>query len=86
MNGLMTAREVRLPIVVVVLNNQAPGWVKHGQRDRPIACDFLAFDHAAIAPPWAVVAFAWRSPTGSVPRSIRHWRPTSQQLSMCGHP
>jgi acetolactate synthase-1/2/3 large subunit len=49
MNGLMTALEEQLPIVVVVLNNQALGWVKHGQRDRPIACDFREFDHAAIA-------------------------------------
>jgi acetolactate synthase-1/2/3 large subunit len=49
MNGLMTALEEQLPITVVVLNNQALGWVKHGQRDRPIACDFNAFDHAAMA-------------------------------------
>jgi acetolactate synthase-1/2/3 large subunit len=49
MNGLMTAIDEDLPITVVVLNNQALGWVKHGQRDRPIACDFGAFDHAAIA-------------------------------------
>jgi acetolactate synthase-1/2/3 large subunit len=49
MNGLMTALEENLPIVVVCLNNQALGWVKHGQRNRPIACDFAAFDHAAVA-------------------------------------
>lgn len=49
MNGLMTALEEDLPIVVVCLNNQALGWVKHGQRDRQIACDFAAFDHAAMA-------------------------------------
>ena len=49
MNGLMTAREEDLPIVVVCLNNQALGWVKHGQRDRQIACDFAPFDHAAVA-------------------------------------
>jgi acetolactate synthase-1/2/3 large subunit len=49
MNGLMTAREEDLPIVAVCLNNQALGWVKHGQRDRQIACDFAAFDHAAMA-------------------------------------
>ena len=49
MNGLMTAREEELPITVVVLNNQALGWVLHGQRDRPIASSFAAFDHAAIA-------------------------------------
>lgn len=49
MNGLMTAREEHIPITVVVLNNQALGWVYHGQRDRPIASSFAAYDHAAIA-------------------------------------
>jgi acetolactate synthase-1/2/3 large subunit len=49
MNGLMTAIEERIPIVNVVFNNQALGWVKHGQGERNIACDFAAFDHAGIA-------------------------------------
>ncbi|MGE0386065.1 MAG: thiamine pyrophosphate-binding protein [Gammaproteobacteria bacterium] len=49
MNSLMTALEERLPIVAVVFNNGALGWVKHGQGERNIACDFGAFDHAAIA-------------------------------------
>jgi acetolactate synthase-1/2/3 large subunit len=49
MNGLMTAVEERIPIVVVVLNNGALGWVVHGQGARPIASEFGAFDHAAIA-------------------------------------
>jgi acetolactate synthase-1/2/3 large subunit len=49
LNGLMTAREEDLPITVVVLNNQALGWVTHGQGDRTIASRFEAFDHAAIA-------------------------------------
>ena len=49
MNGLMTAVEENLPIVVVVFRNGALGWVKHGQGDRTIACDFHDFDHAAIA-------------------------------------
>lgn len=49
MNGLMTAIEENIPIVVVVFNNQALGWVLHGQGDRPIASKFGAFDHAAIA-------------------------------------
>src|SRR5262249_5490964 len=49
MNGLMTAIEERIPIVVVVLNNSALGWVLHGQGGRPIASEFAAFDHAAIA-------------------------------------
>jgi acetolactate synthase I/II/III large subunit len=34
---------------VVVFNNGALGWVKHGQGDRNIACDLSNFDHAAIA-------------------------------------
>lgn len=51
MNGLMTAIEENIPIVVVVFNNHALGWVKHEQeeRDREHACDFPDYDHAAIA-------------------------------------
>ncbi len=49
MNGLMTALDENIPITVVVLNNGALGWVRHGQRERNIACDFGNFDHAAIA-------------------------------------
>jgi acetolactate synthase-1/2/3 large subunit len=49
MNGLMTAREERIPIVVVVFNNSCLGWVLHGQEGRPIASQFADYDHAAIA-------------------------------------
>jgi len=51
MNGLLTAREEGIPIVVVVMNNSALGWVKHEQavKSREIACDFTENDHAAIA-------------------------------------
>jgi acetolactate synthase-1/2/3 large subunit len=49
MNGLMTAREERLPITVVVLNNSALGWVYHGQGERRIGSEFEDFDYAAIA-------------------------------------
>jgi acetolactate synthase-1/2/3 large subunit len=49
LNGLMTALEEDLPIVVIVFNNNALGWVRHGQGDRPIASSFRDFDHAAIA-------------------------------------
>jgi acetolactate synthase I/II/III large subunit len=49
MNGLMTAVAEDIPITVVVLNNGALGWVKHGQGERNIACDLSNFDHAAIA-------------------------------------
>jgi acetolactate synthase-1/2/3 large subunit len=49
MNGLLSAVENELPIAVVVFNNQALGWVLHGQGDRPIASALGAFDYAAIA-------------------------------------
>jgi acetolactate synthase I/II/III large subunit len=48
-NGLMTARDEKIPIVTVVLNNSALGWVKHGQGNRPIASTFADMDFAAIA-------------------------------------
>ncbi len=47
MNGLMTGIEQDIPIVVVVFNNQALGWVLHG--GGPFAAEFADFDHAAIA-------------------------------------
>ncbi len=48
MNSFMTAVEENIPIVNVIFNNQALGWVKHGQGERNIACDFASFDHAKI--------------------------------------
>lgn len=47
MNGLMSALEHRIPIVTVVFNNAALGWVYHG--GGPFASTFNDFDHAAIA-------------------------------------
>lgn len=47
MNGMMTAREQDIPIVTVVFNNHALGWVLHG--GGPFAAEFRDFDHAAIA-------------------------------------
>jgi acetolactate synthase-1/2/3 large subunit len=49
MNGLMTAVAEEIAITVVVFNNGALGWVKHGQGERNIACDLSSFDHSAIA-------------------------------------
>jgi acetolactate synthase-1/2/3 large subunit len=49
MHGLMTAIELELPIVNVVLDNQVLGWVYHGQGNRQIASEFADFDLAAIA-------------------------------------
>ncbi len=48
LNGFMTAVEEHIPIVALVFNNQALGWVKHGQGERNIASDFANFDHAKI--------------------------------------
>jgi acetolactate synthase-1/2/3 large subunit len=48
LQALMTAYEEDLPIVVIVLNNSALGWVYHGQRRR-IASEFRDFDYAAVA-------------------------------------
>lgn len=47
MNGLMTAVEQNLPIINVVFNNSALGWVLHG--GGPFAAEFNDFDLAAIA-------------------------------------
>jgi acetolactate synthase-1/2/3 large subunit len=49
MNGLLTAREEGIPIVVVVMNNNALGWVKHFQQGREIASEFPAMNCAPIA-------------------------------------
>ena len=49
MNGLLTALEQSISVVVVILNNSALGWVLHGQRDRPIACRFGDVDYTAVA-------------------------------------
>jgi acetolactate synthase-1/2/3 large subunit len=49
LGGLMTARDENIPIVAVVLNNSALGWVKHGQGNRSIASTFAEMDFAAIA-------------------------------------
>ena len=47
MNGLMTGIEHDIPIVVVVFNNNALGWVYHGSG--PFAAELHDFDHAQIA-------------------------------------
>ena len=47
MNGMMTAIEQDIPIVTIVFNNNALGWVLHG--GGPFAAEFNDFDHAAIA-------------------------------------
>lgn len=48
-HALMTSVQEHLPIAVVVLNNNALGWVLHGMGDKAVASRFDEFDHAAIA-------------------------------------
>jgi len=47
--NLMTAYQYNIPIVVVVFNNSALGWVKHAQGERNLAVDFPNHDCADIA-------------------------------------
>jgi acetolactate synthase-1/2/3 large subunit len=49
MSGLLTAREENIPIVTVVLNNSALGWVKHFQKERVIASEFPDVNLSDIA-------------------------------------
>jgi acetolactate synthase-1/2/3 large subunit len=66
MHGLMTAIEENLPIITVVLNNQALGWVFHGQGNRPIASEFAPFNLSAIAE--AIGCASWRASDASALR------------------
>jgi acetolactate synthase-1/2/3 large subunit len=47
MNGLMTAVEQKIPIIVVIFNNHMLGWSTHIRG--PFAAQFHDFDHAAMA-------------------------------------
>jgi acetolactate synthase-1/2/3 large subunit len=49
LGGLMTACEEHIPIVTVVLNNSALGWVKHFQKERVIASELSDMNMAEIA-------------------------------------
>jgi acetolactate synthase-1/2/3 large subunit len=49
MQGLMTALDEDINIAVVVMNNSALGWVKHGQGNRVIASEFTDMNYADIA-------------------------------------
>jgi acetolactate synthase-1/2/3 large subunit len=67
MNGMMTAFEEHIPIVNVVFNNSALGWVLHGQGERPIASEFHPFDHAAIARAMGCAAYRVERPADLQP-------------------
>ena len=48
-NGILTAKDENIPIVTVILNNGALGWVKHGQGNRTIASTFADTNYAEVA-------------------------------------
>ena len=48
-NGILTAKDENIPIVTVILNNGALGWVKHGQGNRTIASTFADTNYADVA-------------------------------------
>ena len=82
MNGLMTAVEQDIPIITVVFNNNALGWVLHGSG--PFAAEFKDWDHAAIARAMGCRGSAGRGSGGlgpglargaRRPRAERHRRP-----------
>jgi acetolactate synthase I/II/III large subunit len=79
MNGLFTAIEERIPIVVVVFDNGALGWVRHGQGERPIASQFGKFDYAAIARAMGCVGIRVEQPSelaGALRQAIDAGQPT----------
>ena len=49
MNGMLTAVEENIPIVTLVLNNSAYGWVTHYLEDKAIAAEFPDMNAAEIA-------------------------------------
>jgi acetolactate synthase-1/2/3 large subunit len=65
MNGLMTAVEQDIPIITVVFNNNALGWVLHGSG--PFAAEFRDWDHAAIARAMGCRGMRVEDPAGLAP-------------------
>jgi len=79
MNGIMTARDENIPIVVVVLNNSALGWVKHGQGNRTINSSFSAMNFAEIAKSIGVNGIRVEQPAavaGAIKEAIACGKPT----------
>jgi len=62
LNGLMTALEEKINIVVVVFNNSSLGWVQHGQGERVIASELGTFDLAGIAQAMGCVGYRVENP------------------------
>jgi acetolactate synthase I/II/III large subunit len=68
--ALMTSVEENLPIVVVVFNNGALGWVKHSQRangEVEFKSSLLGFDYAAIGAAIGLESFHVAQPDELIP-------------------
>ncbi len=79
MNGIMTARDEAIPIVTVILNNSALGWVKHGQGNRTIASSFAAMNFAEIAKAMGVNGIRVEEPkeiAGALREALASGRPS----------
>lgn len=79
MNGIMTARDENIPIVSVILNNSALGWVKHGQGNRTIASTFAEMDFAQIAKSIGVHGIRVTDPSelpGALAEALNSGQPT----------
>ena len=78
MNGLMTAIEEDIPIIVVVFNNAALGWVLHGGTRLRGEVQRLRFrQHRAAR--WAATPSASPTRRRWEPRSRRRWRRASRR-------
>jgi len=69
-NGILTAKDENIPIVTVILNNGALGWVKHGQGNRTIASTFADTNYADVANAMGVKGIRVEKP-GEIGAAIR---------------
>ena len=79
MNGIMTARDENIPIVVVVLNYSALGWVKHGQGNRTINSSFSDMNFADVAKAIGVNGIRVEQPAaiaGAIEEALAARKPT----------
>jgi acetolactate synthase-1/2/3 large subunit len=79
MNGIMTARDENIPIVTVILNNSALGWVKHGQGNRTINSSFAEMNFAEIAKSIGVNGIRVEQPAaiaGAIEEALASGKPT----------
>ena len=83
MHGMMSAIEENLPIVAVVLNNHALGWVYHGQGNRQIASKFSEFNYSEIAQAMGCAAFRATNEAEireAIPRAVAAGKPAVLEI------